>query len=361
MQFRNTFASLTLVPVLGAILGLGTVAVGQGRGEPLKIGDPAPDLSVDAWVEGGEIKIQKSNTYVVMFWDSATSTGHSDGDTVKSMSRLRRLYELYAHKGLVVLVISPDDADHLGDLVRSQPQKLGFTIAADRRSSTHRAWCGKAEIKELPVAFIVAGGRIMHIGQPRDADFINILVQVMSGRYDPVLQEEAQPKLDRARRSRKQKNWRMATKWYDEVVTMDPRVFSMIALERFEMQLVDMDEHESAYQYARENLIDRLFAADAGALRMLAVKISEDPVLNADQRDLDVAALAAERSLELAGSDSADALACAAGVHFRRGEYREAIRLQTQAYFKARPMEKATHKGLLNGYRKGSRAATAGE
>ena len=361
MQFRNTFASLTLVPVLGAILGLGTVAVGQGRGEPLKIGDPAPDLSVDAWVEGGEIKIQKSNTYVVMFWDSATSTGHSDGDTVKSMSRLRRLYELYAHKGLVELVISPDDADHLGDLVRSQQQKLGFTIAADRRSSTHRAWCGKAEIKELPVAFIVGGGRIMHIGQPRDADFINILVQVMSGRYDPVLQEEAQPKLDRARRSRKQKNWRMATKWYDEVVTMDPRVFSMIALERFEMLLVDMDEHESAYQYAREKLIDRLFAADAGALRMLAVKISEDPVLNADQRDLDVAALAAERSLELAGSDSADALACAAGVHFRRGEYREAIRLQTQAYFKARPMEKATHKGLLNGYRKGSRAATAGE
>ncbi len=360
MHSRNTLASLTLVPLLGAILGLGTVAVGQGR-EPLKIGDPAPALSVDAWVEGGEITIEKGNTYVVMFWDSMTSSGHTDGETVKSMSRLRRLYELYAHKGLVVLVISPDDADRLGDLVRSQPQGIGFTIAADRRSTTHRAWCRKAQIDELPVAFIVGGSRILHIGQPRDADFINILVQVMSGRYDPTLQAEAQPKLDRARRSRKQKNWRMATKWYDEVVTMDPRVFSMIALERFEMFLVDMDEHEAAYQYAREQLIDRLFAADAKALRMLAVKISEDPVLNADQRDLDVAALAAERSLELAGSRDPDALACAAGVHFHRGEYREAIRLQTQAYFNARPLEKPAHKGLLNGYQKGSQAATAGK
>ena len=142
---------------------------------------------------------------------------------------------------------------------------------------------------------------------------------------------------------------------------MNARVFAMTALERFEMLLVDMDEREQAYQYAREQLIDRMFASDSGALRMLAVKISEDPGLSADQRDLDVAALAAERSLELAGSRNPDALACAAGVHFHRGEYREAIDLQTQAYFNARPMEKAAHKGLLNGYRKGSQAATAGK
>ena len=358
MQSANTLARLIVVPVLGSILGWGTVAVGQSR-EPLKIGDPAPALSVDAWVAGGELSIEKANTYVVMFWDSMTSSGHTDGETVKSMSRLRKLHELYGHKGLIVIVISPDDADRLGDLVRSQPQELGFTIAADRRSATHRPWCRKAEIKRLPVAFIVGDGRIMHIGKPRDADFINILVQVMSGRYDPRLRAEAQPKLDRARRSRKQKNWRMATKWYDEVVTMNAQVFSKVALERFEMLLVDMDERESAYQYAREQLIDRLFSTDAGALRMLAVKISEDPVLSALQRDLDVAALAAERSLELAGKRDADALACVAGVHFHRGEYRQAIKLQTQAYFNARPMEKPAHKRLLNGYRKGSQAATA--
>jgi tetratricopeptide (TPR) repeat protein len=358
MQTVKTLALLTLVPVLGAILGWGTVAAGQSR-EPLKIGDPAPDLAIDAWVVGSELSIEKGNTYVVMFWDSVTSSGHTDGNTVKSMSRLRKLYELYGHKGLIVIVISPDDADRLGDLVRSQQQEVGFTIAADRRSSTHRAWVRKAEIKELPVGFIVGDGRIMHIGEPRDADFINILVQVMSGRYDPTIQADAQPRLDQARRSRKQKNWRMATKAYDQVIAMNARVFAMVALEQFEMLLVDMDEYDMAYDYAGDQLIDRLFADDAGALRMLAVKITEDPALRADQRDLDIAALAADRSLEMAGRRNADALACAAGVHFHRGEYQEAIRLQTQAYFNARPVEKAAHKGLLDGYRKGSKASSS--
>ena len=46
-------------------------------------------------------------------------------------------------------------------------------------------------------------------------------------------------------------------------------------------------------------------------------------------------------------------------MHFHRGEYQEAIRLQTQAYFNARPVEKAAHKGLLDGYRKGSKASSS--
>ncbi len=355
MRFDTMLGRLSLV----AAVAFTTAAMGQPRDE-LKIGDEAPGLSVDAWVQGGEITIEPGQTYVVMFWDSHTSSGHKDADTVKSMSRLQKLYDLYGHKGLIVLVISPDDADRLGDLVRSQRQNLGFTIAADRRSATHRAWCRQAGIKDLPVAFIVGKSRIMYIGEPRDDDFLNILIQVMAGRYDPLLQKEAQPNLDRARRSRKQNNWRMAAKWYDEVIHTDPRVFAPIALERFDMILVDMDDRDAAYEYARDQLIDRLFAADAAALRMLAVKIIEDPELKTGQRDLDVAVKAADLSLELSGRSNPDALACAAGVHFRRGEYQRAIRLQTKAYFKARPNEKAVHKGLLDGYQKGAKQATIG-
>ena len=93
MRFDNMPGRLSLV----AALAFTTAAMGQPR-EDLKIGDEAPGLSVDAWVQGGEITIEPGNTYVVMFWDSATSSGHSDTETVKSMNRLRRLHELYAHK-----------------------------------------------------------------------------------------------------------------------------------------------------------------------------------------------------------------------------------------------------------------------
>ena len=212
---------------------------------------------------------------------------------------------------------------------------------------------------ELPVAFIVGKGKIMHIGQPREADFTNILYQVLTGRYDPKLQEEAQPRLDSARRARKVKNWRMALRTYDEVIAMDPRVFTPIALERFEMMLVDMGEREAAYKYVRDSLIGQMFANDAGALRLLAIVITESPQLAAAQRDLDIAIDAALLSLELDGRRDPDALSCAAGVHFHRGEYDDAIRLQTQAYFQAKPAEKAAHMGLLKGYQESAERAGA--
>ncbi len=354
MRPVNALRALLLVP----LLLLTPAAPGRGR-ETLKVGDPAPALDVDGWVDGEPVTIKPENVYVVMFWDSVTSSGHTGSETVKSINVLRKLHELYGDRGLVVIVISPDDAERLSAVVASQRQTTGFNLAADRRSATHRAWVRQADIDKLPVGFIVGKGKIMYIGQPRDADFINILVQVMTGRYDPQLQEEAQSKLNSARRARKVKNWRMALKWYDEVIAMDPRVFAPIALERFQMMLVDMSDREAAYQYVRDALIGRMFADDAGALRMLAVVITENPQLAASQRDLDVAIDAALLSLELDGRRNPDALSCAAGVHFHRGEYDDAIALQTQAYFNARPAEKAAHQGRLEGYqRSAARAGT---
>ncbi len=356
MRTVNALSALLLV------LLLPTQAVqAQGRArDKLDIGDPAPALDVDGWIDGEPVTIKPERVYVVMFWDSVTSSGHTDGDTVKSISRLHKLHELYGDRGLVVIVISPDNAERLSALAASQRQTSGFNLAADRRSATHRAWVRKAGIKKLPVAFIVGKGKIMHIGQPRNADFINILIQVMTGRYDPALQDKAQPTLDSARRARKVKNWRMAMRSYDEVIAMDPRVFTPIALERFKMMLVDMGQREAAYTYVREELIGQIFAVDAGALRMLAVAITESPQLADAQRDLDIAIDAALLSLELDGPRNPDALSCAASVHFYRGEFDDAIRLQTQAYFQARPSEKAAHMGLLTGYQKSAaRTGTA--
>lgn len=344
-------AAIARTVLLGlCALGLTSAAIGAGR-DPLALGDPAPALNVDAWVDDKEITIGEENIYVVLFWGNLTRAGNLDDETTKSIAKLRSLLELFGDRGLTAIVISPDTVETLASAVRSGPS-VGLHVAADRRSSTHRAWVRQAGVKDLPVAFIVGKGKIMHIGKPREPDFINILTQVMTGRYDPQLQEEAQPKLDMARRARKVKNWRMATKFYGEVIAMDPTVFAVIALERFEMMLVDMDDAAAAYEYARKQLIEQMFASDAGALQMLAISITEDPELTAEQRDFDVAIEAALRALELDGRRNPGALSCAAQVHFHRGETNEAISLQTQAYFTAKPDQKAAYKRLLDGYRK---------
>ncbi len=318
---------------MSLVLGAGAAA----QYEKLKVGDPAPAVDVETWVVGEAVALAPDGVYVLVFCEDAAS-----------LSPLFDLAEVHAHRGLVVVVIVPEDADRLKDTIKQQ--KGNFRLAADQRGTTQRAWVWAAGIQKLPMSFVVGKGKIMYMGQPRDAAFSETLAKVVSGRYDPVLQKQAQPKLDSARRARKVKNWRVAEKAYDEVIALDPQVFAPVAIERFEMMAADMEDKEAAYTYAREVLIGGIFARDAGALRMLAEKIATDPKLDRAE-DLDVALAAADLSLSIAGATDPEALATAAMVRFHRGEKNEAVDLQTQAYFLARPDAKAQYKRVLDGYR----------
>ncbi len=324
----------TIAAVL-ACLALGAGAAAQY--EKLKVGTAAPAVDVEKWAVGEAVALAPDGAYVLVFCEDAASLGP-----------LFDLAEMHAHRGLVVVVIVPEDADRLQDTIKAQ--KGNFRLAADQRGTAQRAWVWAAGIQKLPMSFIVGKGKIMYIGQPRDAAFSETLAKVVSGRYDPVLQKQAQPKLDSARRARKVKNWRVAEKAYDEVVALDAQVFAPVAIERFEMMAADMEDKEAAYAYAREVLIGGIFARDPGALRMLAEKIATDPKLDRAE-DLDVALAAAELSLSIAGPSDPEALASAAMVHFHRGEKNEAVDLQTQAYFLARPDMKQQYKRVLDGYR----------
>ncbi len=337
--------------VVASVLFAHDVAVGQ-RGEALKVGDPAPGIEVEAWINSEAVTLTPEGVYVVMFWDSAQAQSNT-------MARLERLAELYGHRGLKIVVISADDVDALGSFASQQRKNLSFALGADRRNSTQRAWVRKAGLSDLPIAFIVGKGKVMHIGLPQDADFENILTQVVAGRFDPRLQEQAQPKLDSARRARKVNNWRMAKNAYDEVIELDPRIFAVIAIERMEMMYADMGQPELAYDYAEKKLIGELFADDPGALQMLVDKIVEDPQFNASPRELEIAMTAAKRALELEGPRDPKALATAAVVHARQGDYEQAISLQTRAYFLAIPDEKASYKRVLARYRKAASRSSA--
>jgi hypothetical protein len=328
-MLARTFAAVLVCLALGA--------GARAQYEKLKVGDRAPALDIEKWVVGDAVTLAPDGAYVVVFCEDQASLGP-----------LFDLAEVHAHRGLVVVVIVPENADRLQDTLGQQ--KGNFRLAADERGTTQRAWVWAAGIQKLPVSFIVGKGKIMYMGQPRDAAFAETLAKVVSGRYDPVLQQQAQPKLDAARRARKVKNWRVAEKAYDEVIALDAAVFAPVAIERFEMMAADMDDKEGAYTYAREVLIGGIFARDAGALRMLAEKIVTDPKLDRAE-DLDVALAAADLSVSIAGPTDPEALATAAMVHFHRGEKNEAVDLQTQAYFLARPDAKPQYKRVLDGYR----------
>jgi thiol-disulfide isomerase/thioredoxin len=332
---------------------LGLLLTGSAFGqETLKVGDTAPGLDIEKWVKGDETTLEKGKVYVVEFWATWCAPCR------KAIPHLTELQHEYADKGLTIIGISTDeDTSKVEPFVKSQGKNMDYTVAIDRTGSSQRAWMGAAGLNGIPASFVIdREGRIMYIGNPHQPEFEQTLSQVLGGRFDPKLSEEAQPFIDAARRARTFRNWRMADKHYEEVLALDKRVFARIGLEKFEMLLVDMNEKDQAYRYA-EKLIGE-WSDDPEALGWLAQKIMTDPKLSPEQRDADVAMEAAEASANAAGKNSPEALAILALVNYHSGNVEKAIELQKQAYFISPQKSKAGYKRVLDSYMNSQRNAS---
>jgi thiol-disulfide isomerase/thioredoxin len=346
---------MRLSNLIVAALALALSAVALGKPEKLAIGDQAPGLNIDVWVKGSEVQLQAGKVYVIEFWATWCVP------CKKSIPHLTELQKKYGRDKLVIVGISDEPAATVEPFVQQQGDNMDYVVATDRRNGTNRAWMKAAGMQGIPTAFIVdRSGKIAFIGNPLDESFDLTLASVMSGRYDPVLQEQAAPMLQSARRARQVRNWRMALRHYDEVIGLDSMVFADVAIERFSMILLDMKDPEQAYEYARDELIGGKFAKDAGALRMLAEEIATSPDIEREGRDLEVAMTAAEKALALEGTRDPESLSMAALVHFHRGEIDEAVELQTRAYFLAAPEAKAGYKRVLSSYRHAADRASSG-
>jgi hypothetical protein len=338
---------------LAATLALTLSGPAAAQRQTLGPGDGAPGIDIESWVIGEPVSIENGKVYVILFSPGDSGVGQTSGDLVRAATVLGDALEENAHRGLVVLLVSPESAERAAAVARGFEKVKGFTIGTDRRNATHRGWVQSAQIAELPVAFVVdRKGRIAHIGLPREEDFIKILGLVLRNRYDARLVDEAQPDIDAARRARKRRNWRMAMMHYDKVIALDSGVFADIALERFQMLISnqDMDDPEAGYAYARDQLLGKLFASDGLALRDLASKIALDTKIDDDVRDLDLALEAAEKAVAISGRDDPESLATLALVNYHLGNIEEAVRLQTRAYFIARPKAKPAYKRVLKSY-----------
>lgn len=341
MRFRH---------ILTVVLCLTIASAAFGQRQRLKVGDSAPGLDIATWVKGDSVSIEAGKVYIVEFWTT------SCGPCRISMPHLTELQESYGDD-LVIIGVSDEEESIVRPFVNSQGKKMNYRIAVDRRKGTTRAWLGRAGLKTIPSAFIVdQKGKIAFIGnhlEEKFRKFDSVLSRVMSGRYNPKLIKDAKPILRAARSKRKVKDWRMAIMHYDKVIALDSRVFADVAIEKFELLLVDMDDQDKAYDYA-ERMIREMYGSDAGALQMLAKDITLNPMYSTDPdndlRDMDVALNAAEASLRVSGKDNPVALGVLALVHFHRQELKKAIDLQFQAYRIVDTRHKPEYKRVLNTY-----------
>lgn len=338
--------SLTIAMVLASS------AMGQSR--KLAVGDKAPGLDIDKWVTGKETTIEPGQVYVVEFWATWCAPCR------KSMPHLDALQKQYADDGLTIIGISDEERSKVEQFAKSPAGRVSYTLAVDRNQSTKRAWFDAAGLKGIPAAFVVdREGKIVYIGHPMSPEFEQILPKVLSGRYDPKLTKAAEPTIRAAENARKMRNWRMAMRHYDEVINQKPELFVNVALDKFEMLLLDMDSPKEAYQFVRRDFMSRLYANDAEAMQMLAQKIATDPKIDQSKRDMDLALHLVTTALRLEGQNNAKALAAVASIKYHRGELQEAIELQKQAYFNARPQAKQEFRRTLMVYQDAAERAVS--
>jgi len=337
------------------LISLCTVSIASAqRGRGLEIGDPAPGLNVE-WVKG-EFNSSDAEVYVVEFWATWCAPCR------KSIPHLTKLQEEFGEDGLTIIGVSIDsDSDLVAPFVKRQGRKMGYTVAIDNRKRTQRAWMDAAGQKGIPSAFIVDHeGVIQYIGNPLRDDFEDILVKVMSGRYNLKKQEEAAPSISAAKSYRAGNSWSEATKAYENAIEIDKIVFAHLYIEQFKMLLLDKNDPTAAYAYINNVIIER-GSEDSELLTWIAKEIAENEDIPESNRRMDVAMNAAKVALTFARRKTDPMyIATIAFVHFHNDNIDEAIEWQRNAYFSAREKEKERYKYVLKTYKNQKQRVDAG-
>jgi len=334
-----------LIALAGALL---FTSVAGAQYNDLSLGDAAPGLDIEQWLNGSEVTIEDGRTYVVLFFSI------EGNDSVRAISILHKLGGAMAGEPFRIIGVTEADAKAVEQFALRHGGGASFPFAVDRRGSTKRNWYNAASLEIMPAAFIVdKRGRIQYMGDPLDDEFLEVLELVLTKRYDANLYEQAEPVFQAIKRSREMRNWRQCLRYLDDLIKTDKYAFAPQVLEKFEVLLVDMNEPERAYEYVGQVMNE--YADDPELMLWLAEKIVDDPRIPDEHRNLDVALALVQQAQPQLAQNEPDRFAAEAKVRFHRGEYQQAVRLQRKAYFAAPVPQKERYRKVLTTYMEDAR------
>jgi hypothetical protein len=262
------------------------------------LGDPAPALTVEAWIKGKPVDVKDGkNIYVLQFCTLSRANDYG-------LTNLSQIQKKYRDKGVVAVVISDEPAEQLKEFVRQKGAKIDYLVAADDVRRTTLEYVRVFQQLVLPRAYIVGkDGKVLWYGHPMGG-LDQVLDEITSGRYSQeqthkniVAREQLELYLNLARRA-------------------DPR----------------------GEETGRELLAIR--TNDFAGLCDLAFRIANDPYL--EKRDVALANLALDRAKQLETTNSTTVEVNRAILLFQTGQPDEGLARAKRALASAKSQDAKT-------------------
>jgi thiol-disulfide isomerase/thioredoxin len=342
------------VIALFAVLALSMSTSLRAAEATLKVGDPAPKLSISKWVKGEPVKeFEKGKVYVVEFWATWC------GPCIVAMPHVSELQAKYKDKGVVVIGVNiwERDLKLVEPFVEKQGDKMAYNVAMEEPIATTPSrgrmatdWMAAAGRNGIPSSFIVdQKGTVAWMGHPMKMD--KPLAAIVAGTYDAKAQAEFDAKLDeltkQAAQATQGKDYDKAMGIRDAIAAHDPDQATMQKVYKFSL-LMQKGDPEAAGLLADELLTeiekkkDGRVAANLASM-MLSPAIAEkaDPA-----RTLKAASVAYELS-----DKSIAYQRLLAQAYARNGKFDKAIELQEKVVAGAPAVSKAREQKVLDEYK----------
>ncbi|QEH41639.1 TlpA disulfide reductase family protein [Chitinophaga sp. XS-30] len=304
----------------------------------LKVGDPAPPLTVEKWIKGKPVsKFVPGHIYVIEFW--ATWCGPCRA----VMPHLSEMAARYKDKvtiiGFNVLEISAgknksgDYVTKVANFVKNLGDGMDYTVAADvREETTYKEWMTAAGMGGIPSSFIVDGnGKIAWWGHPMVLE--DALELVMDGQMTPTkrmsLWQEFKAKnekrmalAEQMQQLKKAGDNAKALQLADQLIAETIMGKSPFVIAKYE--LLKSTDPAKAKAYGNEIL--KTFANDPLTLQDVARTI----INNEDAADKALALGIMEQAIQRCAPDDPFAYSTLAGIYFKNGDHKKAV--STQQY-----------------------------
>lgn len=326
-----------------SLLAAAASILATGNAKPIVVGDPAPAISVKAFVKGQPVStFEKGKIYVVEFWATWC------GPCKMSIPHLTEMQKKFNDVTFIGVSVFEETQTGVDPFVKSMGDKMNYRVALDlipegktgQDGIMAKTWMEASEQPGIPTAFVVnKDGNLAWIGHPMELE--QPLARISSGKWNIKAESKdyvvkmAEKKammglLTTIAPMLQSKDYPNALKLVDGEIEKRPKLEEMAGSVKLNI-LISSGDDTGACSYA-EKLVSGVLKSNSPSLNEIAWMIANP---DADKKPsaalLQVAINAAKRADRLMKGNDAGTTDTLATAYFAAGKKVLAIKTEQRA------------------------------